>query len=150
MSCVFCALPRSKQIRWLGAWQAHCPMWTMHLIHLPSPGPSVSQVCCESTVPGMPCDSSGKLLSGYDTPGICELSGSQEDVVTNQQPAHSLVWDAVSAARLQQPLAFWLWLSYTYLSASREGGPYMAAGLLFFGIRSVLCSVSMPEITMWR
>ena len=26
----------------------------------------------------------------------------------------------------------------------------MAAGLLFFGIRSVLCSVSMPEITMWR
>ena len=50
--------------------------------------------------------------------------------------------------RLQQPLAFWLWLSQGCLSASREGGPYMAAFLLSFGICSILCSVSMPGVTV--
>ena len=48
--------------------------------------------------------------------------------------------------RLQQPLAFRLWLSLACLSASREGGPYMAAGLFSFGICSILCSVSVPGV----
>ena len=34
--------------------------------------------------------------------------GSQEDVVSIWEPAHSLVEDALSGARLQQPLAFWV------------------------------------------
>ena len=34
--------------------------------------------------------------------------GSQEDVISNWEPAHSLAEDAVSCPRLQQPLAFWL------------------------------------------
>jgi len=38
------------------------------------------------------CVSSGELISGYDTPGRCP--GSQEDVVSNWEPAHSLVEDA--------------------------------------------------------
>ena len=42
---VFCALPRSEQLRQPGAWQVHCPRWTVHLNHLPSPGPLVSWVC---------------------------------------------------------------------------------------------------------
>ena len=50
--------------------------------------------------------------------------------------------------RLQQPLAFWLWLSQACLSASGEGGPYVAASLLSFGIHSILCSVIMPGVTM--
>ena len=32
--CAFCVLPRSKQLRWPGAYQAHCPRWTMCLNHL--------------------------------------------------------------------------------------------------------------------
>ena len=31
---VFCALPRSEQLRRPGAWRAHCPQWAMHLNHL--------------------------------------------------------------------------------------------------------------------
>ena len=50
--------------------------------------------------------------------------------------------------RWQQPLAFRLWLSYISLSASGEGGPYMASGLLSFGIRSILCSVRAPGVTV--
>ena len=49
---------------------------------------------------------------------------------------------------LQQPLAFWLWLSQASLSASREGGPYVAASLLSFGIHSILCSVIVPRVTV--
>ena len=48
--------------------------------------------------------------------------------------------------RLQQPLAFWLWLSLACLSASGEGGPYVAAGLLSLGICAILCSVSVPGV----
>ena len=36
--------------------------------------------------------------------------------------------------RLQQPIALWLWLLNTCLSAIEEGGSYMAAGLYSFGI----------------
>ena len=59
----FYALPRSKELRPPGAWQAHCPRWAVHLNHLPSPGPSVSQVHLESTISGVPCVPSGELIS---------------------------------------------------------------------------------------
>ena len=100
MGCGFCALPRSKLLRQPGAWQAHCPRWALHLVHLPDPGGSVSWVCHEGTVPDVPCVSSGELISGCDTPGRCDPSRipSQEDVIINSQPAHSLVEDAVSGA----------------------------------------------------
>ena len=70
---VFCALPRSGQLRRPGAWWAHCPRWAMHLNHLPDPGCLVSQVHCESTDSGVPCISSGELSSGCDLPGRCQL-----------------------------------------------------------------------------
>ena len=63
----FCALPRSKQLRQPGSWQAHCPMWAVHLNHLPSPSHSVSWVCHKSAISGVP--SSGELISGCDPPG---------------------------------------------------------------------------------
>ena len=47
----------------------------------------------ESTVSGVLCVSSGELISGCDPPGRCQLSGSQEDVVSNWEPTHSLVED---------------------------------------------------------
>ena len=54
--------------------------------------------------------------------------GSQEDAVSIWEPAHSLVEDALSGARLQQPLAFQLWLSQACLSASMWGGDGMQTG----------------------
>ena len=50
--------------------------------------------------------------------------------------------------RLQQPLAFQLWLLLICLCASKEGGPYAATSLLSFGIHSILCCVSTPGVTM--
>ena len=72
--CVFCALPRSKQLRWPGALQAHCSRWAVHLNHLPSPRCLVSWECHESTITPVPRISSGKLISGCDTPGRCQQS----------------------------------------------------------------------------
>ena len=46
----------------------------MYLNHLPSPVHSVSPVCHESTVSGVPCVSSGELISGCDTPGRRQTS----------------------------------------------------------------------------
>ena len=35
VGCVFCALPRSEQLRQPGAWGAHCPRWGVCLITSP-------------------------------------------------------------------------------------------------------------------
>ena len=70
----FCALPRSEQLRQSGVWQAHCPTWAVSLNHLPSPSHSVSQVHRRSTVSGVPCVSSGELISGCDPLGRCQPS----------------------------------------------------------------------------
>ena len=42
--------------------------------------------------------------------------GSQEDLVSNWEPSHCLVEEAVSGAKIA--LAFWLWLLPTCLFAS--------------------------------
>ena len=66
--------------------------------------------------------------------------GSQEDIVSNWEPAHSLVEDAVSGAEIAAALIFWLWLSQASLSASSWGGAYMqpASSLLVFAQSFVL------------
>ena len=61
VGCAFCAFPRFEQLRQPAALRAHCLRRSVHLNHLPSPGRSVSQVHCESTVLGVPC-----LLWGAD------------------------------------------------------------------------------------
>ena len=87
----FHALPRSKLLGFLGPLQRHRPRWAVYFV--PFPGPScsgdqvflnaLSQVGPESYVslwsqplsfPGVPCVSSGELISGCDTPGRCEPS----------------------------------------------------------------------------
>ena len=69
---VFCALPRSEQLRQPGAWQAPCPMWALHLNHLSAPAARFPQVCRKSVLSGVSCVSSGELLSACDTPGRCQ------------------------------------------------------------------------------
>ena len=62
-----CALPRSENLRRPGAWWAHCPRWAMRLNHFLGPHCSVSQVCCGSTVSGVPYVSSGTLEESLRT-----------------------------------------------------------------------------------
>ena len=114
---VFCALPRPSQLRKLGAWQAHSPqMGQCILLPPPLPRCSVSWVHSRSTISSVPCVSSGELISGCDPPGRCQPS--QENLVSNWEPALSLVEDAVSGAEIAP---CWLWLSPACLSASSRG-----------------------------
>ena len=57
-------------------------------------------VCSGSTVSGVPCVSSGELISDCDPPGGCQPFRIPEDLVSNWEPAHSLVEDAVSGAKI--------------------------------------------------
>ena len=70
----FCALPRSEQLRRPGVWQVYCPRWAEHLNHLPGSSHLVSRVHHESTVSGVPCVSSGELISGCSPPDRCQTS----------------------------------------------------------------------------
>ena len=70
---MLCAFPRSKQLRGPGAWGMHSPQVGSASYHLPSPSSLVSWVHCESTISVVPCVSSGKLISGCDPPGGCQL-----------------------------------------------------------------------------
>ena len=86
----WCGLPRSTLLRLQSSLRGHCPTWvlyfvpfqdpshsgdwvlgecTVHLMHVSSPGHSVSQACHESTVPDVPCVSAGELISGCYLPG---------------------------------------------------------------------------------
>ena len=68
---VFCALPRSKQLRQKGAWQVHSPQ--VCLISSPVPAAlfpgctagALSQVCCVSF---------RELITGCNLPGGCQPS----------------------------------------------------------------------------
>ena len=70
---VFCALPRSELLRRPGAGRVRCPTWRCVLITSPL-GLLGSRVCQKSTISGVPCVSSGKLISGCDPPGRCQPS----------------------------------------------------------------------------
>ena len=70
----FCTLPRSEQLSWPGAWRVQCPRWAVHLNHLPGPGHLVPWVRFKNAVSGVPCVSSGELISGCDPPGRCQTS----------------------------------------------------------------------------
>ena len=68
--------------------------------------------------------------------------GSQEDLVSNWEPAHSLVEDAVSGAEIAPHLPA---LDITRLPLCLQRGMgRSAAGWLSSGVHSILCSVSGP------
>jgi len=122
MGCAFFALPRSEKLRWPGGWRVHCPMWAMHLIHLPG------STCC---FPGMPWEHSPRcavcLLWGSDLRlwYLWQISAVQDPRKTWWATGSllSLVEDAVSGAKIAAaPCLPALALCF---SASVEGGPYM-------------------------
>ena len=71
------------------------------------------------------CSLAATLLADVNHPG------SQEDLVSNWEPAHSLVEDAISGAEFGPR---WLWLSAACLSASGEewADPQLASCPLVF------------------
>ena len=71
--------------------------------------------------------------------------GSQEDLVSNWEPAHSLVEEAVSGPRL--PLAFQLWLSPTCFSGYGGGMDQFCSwlGLLWYSPNPLFCERARLE-----
>ena len=149
-----CALPRSKplRLRFLGTPQMYRLGWACILCpsqvrasratrclvrtlsqvcgafnHLPGPGCSVSWVCCKSTISGVPYIASGELISGCDPPGRCQPTGSQEDLVSNSEPAHNLAHDAVSGAEIA-PCLLALAVAHLPLCLQRGKGPVRSSG----------------------
>ena len=95
----FCALPRSEQVRRPGAWRVHSRQVGGASYHLPGPSHSVSPAwCSRSAASGVPCASSGGLISDCDPSGGCQPSRIPQ--VSNWGPAHSLVEDAISGAEI--------------------------------------------------
>ena len=65
---------RSELLRPPGAWRVQSPQVGGVSYHLPSPSRSVSCVAAGASASGVPCVSSGELISGCDPPGGCPLS----------------------------------------------------------------------------
>ena len=80
---VFCALPRSEQLRQLGAWQGHTPQVGGASYHLSGPSCLVSWVHSRSAISGVPCVSSGDMISDCNSPGGCQLSRIQGNLVAS-------------------------------------------------------------------
>ena len=64
--------PRSSSDQVLG--ERTLPRWGRESYHLPSPSHSLSWVCSRSAVSGVPCVSSGELISGCDPLDGCQLA----------------------------------------------------------------------------
>ena len=70
----FCALSRFEQLRCPGAWRVHSPQVGDTSYQLPGPSCWVSWVHHKNAVSGVPCISSGELISDRDPPGGCQPS----------------------------------------------------------------------------
>ena len=101
----------------------------------PSPSPLVSWVHHKSAISGVPCVSSGELISDCDPPGRGQPSRISGRLVSNWEPASSLVEDAISGAKIAPclpalavtslPLSLWWveglvcsWLAFLWYSLS--------------------------------
>ena len=114
----------------------HVWVATSKAVGLPGPSCSGSLVCHKDTVPGGPFVSSGELVSVWDVLADMTCGGSQEDVVSNWKPAHGLVRDVASGAKIAVASC----LLRTCLSASWEGckwqlalSPLVFARVWYFG-----------------
>ena len=124
----FCALPRSQllRFRFLGTPQGHRLGWALHIVPFPGLRSSGDQVLGECTAPGglwvlvtslvpaswFPGCTTRALSHGYRVPPLGSSSltvallvdvsrpGSQEDLLSNWEPAHSFVEDAFSGSEI--------------------------------------------------
>ena len=119
-------LPRSTLLRLLCATGGHCPRLAVYFVPFPGPSHSGDQVLSKHTVQGGLCILCTSLVQAALFPGCttktlsqaCYVSpqgswsqtvtllanvnqpGSQEDMVSDRQPAHSLAGDVVSGANI--------------------------------------------------
>ena len=94
----FCALPRSEQLRRPGAWRAYAPQVGQCILS-PLPSQVLSfLVCSGRAISGVMCVSSGELIFACDPPGRCQPSRIPGILLSNWEPARSLVEDAISGA----------------------------------------------------
>ena len=135
----FCALPRSEQLRQLGAWQAHSPRRTVHLITSPAPAPRFPG--CAARVPPQVCRVSplGSWSLTETFPADVNSPVSQEDLVSNWEPAHNLVEDAVSAAEIA-PHLLALAVACLPLCLQQEEGPACSQlALPWYSLNPLFC-----------
>ena len=85
----------------------------------------------ESTVSGGPCVSSGELNLAAALLADVNHPGPQEDLVSNWEPAHSLVEDAISGAEFA-PLRLWLLPACLPAFSGGWAGPQPASFPLVF------------------
>ena len=124
----FGALPRSEQFRPPGSWWAHCPRWTVHLNRLPGPE-------CAVTAPSLVCRVSplGRSSRAATLLAHVNRSCSQEDMVSNRGPAHSLLEDA----------SLWGWdclLPPTSLPLVGEGHVHNWLALVWYLLNPLFCT----------
>ena len=74
LGTAFCACPRSEQLRWPGVWRVQLPQLKAVTYRLPRPSCSVFWVYNERSFSGVPCVSSGELISGCNPPRECRPS----------------------------------------------------------------------------
>ena len=143
------SLPSSKPLRFLGALQGHWPRWTVCFVPFPGPSCSGNWVLGECTIPSELCILCISpflatwfprcTMRAQSRSAMCILWGANlrlwpsYPMWTVQDPRKTWlatgnlckVWQKLRSLgpRLQWPLVFQLWLMYTCLSASGEGGP---------------------------
>ena len=79
----FCALPRSEQLKRPGAWLAYAPQVGQCILSPLLSQPLGFLVRSGRAISGMPCVSSGELISGYDPLGRCQPSRTPGILVSN-------------------------------------------------------------------
>ena len=111
----------------------HTLPWYHASYHLPGPSRLVFCVC--SCISGVPCVSSGKLISDCDPPDVCQLSRIPGRLGQRLRTCSQF-------GRGCPFLFFQLWLAPTCLCASSGGwaGPQLASSPLVFAQSFVLCA----------
>ena len=168
----FHAVPRTMSLRFSGALQGYRPRWAVHFVPCPGLSSSGDRVLCEHTVQCGPCILFTCLVQLLTFPGalrenspecvMCLLWGAdlrlwhswlmsntpgpRENVVSNWEPVHNLVDDAVFGVNIAAAPCLPA-LGVTLLPLCVWEVPIcQAAGLLAFGISSILCSLIVPGI----
>ena len=139
----FCALPRSEQLRQPGAWRVYSSQLGNASYHLPGPSCSVSWVHSGGAVSGVPCVSSGAWSLAATLLMDVNCPGSQQDLVSNCESAHSLVGDAVSGAEFVPCLLAGA-VARLPPCLQRWGGAWTQSASFPLVFCSILCSVSRP------
>ena len=106
--------------------------------HLPGPSCLISWLHHESAVSGVPCISSGELISGCDPPGRYPPSRIPGRL-SNWEPAHNLVEDAISGAKVAPCLLALAVACLPHFLWWGDGPFYTRLALLWYSLNLLFC-----------